>query len=806
MPGAVPTTAEWPGLTATLAGADDAWLARLLALRPDLVHPAPRDLVALAARVGAWPSARDSYASLDRAAQHVVEALCLLPERTTAADVAGLLGVHAGDADLAAALDRLEERALTFRVAGGGGLRLLPGLRQLDHPARLGPPLAAVLQSLTGPALEQVAQRLGARPARVKADTLDLIVGILADPAEVARLVEQGPAGTVELARHAAVDGPGVHVPHGLYGVTDRTPAGWMVNRGMLVVADYFSAVMPREPAVALRGGRVFPPSCLRRPPLDVTTVDPGAVDRAAAERATGVVADIVAILDAWSAEPPPVLKAGGIGIREIRKAAKLTDRTETETARVIELAAVAGLARADLLGGHAAPTAAYDEWLAVETPDRWAWLATSWLDATIHLNLAGAISTKDKPIPPLLARDPEYHATRRRRVVCAVLAGIPAGSAASPASARDRAAWTSPGVWSGGPATPSTLISWSLDEADLLGVSALGSLSTAGRAVLEDRTRDAASALAALVPPAVAEFVIQADLTAVIAGEPAPAVRTELALLGDVESKGAATVYRFSEASLRRAFDAGRTAGDIVGFFERHATRGVPQPLAYLIADLGRRFGTVRVGGAATYLRSDDEALLAEILQARGTGRLRLRALAPTVLVTDADAATVTSTLQSAGYLPAREGADGGLLLARPAVRRVAARPFTGRAVAAAPDLADIVADLRRAPAPQPAAPAAAPLGQPSLPLGPDRPTAIVKDQRTIRALLDGACSEYWVVRMSYVGTNGHASELTVEPTDLDGRHLYATCFPAGNERRFRLDMIEWARVLTEAEEDLLP
>ena len=101
------------------------------------------------------------------------------------------------------------------------------------------------------------------------------------------------------------------------------------------------------------------------------------------------------------------------------------------------------------------------------------------------------------------------------------------------------------------------------------------------------------------------------------ISGEPATAIRTELDLLGDVESKGAATVYRISEGSVRRAFDAGRTAEDILAFLARHATRGVPQPLTYLVTDIGRRFGNVRVGSAISYLRSDDPALLAEVLQA---------------------------------------------------------------------------------------------------------------------------------------------------------------------------------------------
>jgi len=215
-----------------------------------------------------------------------------------------------------------------------------------------------------------------------------------------------------------------------------------------------------------------------------------------------------------------------------------------------------------------------------------------------------------------------------------------------------------------------------------------------------------------------------------------------------------------------------------------------------------------VRVGAATSYLRSDDPALLAEVLQARALSRLKLRRLAPTVLVTSIDAATVTSTLQAAGYLPAREKADGSLVLARPPAQRAPNRAVPSWRPPAAPDLAAIVADLRRAPFPPPAQPPPLPASQSWAPptfTGASRPTEIAKGPRAVRAVLALACDEYWVVRLSYESTGGRGSELTVEPTDLDGRHLYANCFPDGEDRSFVIDRIEWVRVLTAAEEDLL-
>ena len=101
----------------------------------------------------------------------------------------------------------------------------------------------------------------GEKGSRFLAD----VAGILEDPATVSSLIDAAPPGVADLAARAAADGPLVSVPGGLYGFTDRTPAGWMANRGLLGVVDYYTAVMPREPAIALRGGQIFAAGGLRR-------------------------------------------------------------------------------------------------------------------------------------------------------------------------------------------------------------------------------------------------------------------------------------------------------------------------------------------------------------------------------------------------------------------------------------------------------------------------------------------------------------------------------------------------------------
>ena len=173
---------EWPGLAATLASYDDDRLVRLFGLRPDIITPAPRDWGALASRAGSWPSARDAYRELDRAAQHVVEALCLLDQPAPLADLAHLLDVVDDDPDLASALARLEDRALAFPT--DHGVRLLPALKQVDYPAGLGPPLASILNRIGGPGVDQLALRLGLKPLRTKPETIALVELFLSGPAD----------------------------------------------------------------------------------------------------------------------------------------------------------------------------------------------------------------------------------------------------------------------------------------------------------------------------------------------------------------------------------------------------------------------------------------------------------------------------------------------------------------------------------------------------------------------------------------------------------------------------------------------
>ncbi len=131
----------------------------------------------------------------------------------------------------------------------------------------------------------------------------------------------------------------------------------------------------------------------------------------------------------------------------------------------------------------------------------------------------------------------------------------------------------------------------------------------------------DLAEAIAPLIPDPVDHVLLQADLTAVAPGPLLREVYDELAAMADVESHGGAGVFRFSDASVRRALDLGKSSEDLHRWLAEHSRTPVPQPLSYLIDDVARRHGVLRLGTASTYLRCDDEATISGLLTAGPPG-----------------------------------------------------------------------------------------------------------------------------------------------------------------------------------------
>ena len=387
-----------------------------------------------------------------------------------------------------------------------------------------------------------------------------------------------------------------------------------LLSLGLLVRRDDETVELPRQVGLAMRGDRPMGP--LRPTPPRPAAVAHGVtkVDGAGAGEAVEIVRHMTALLDLWSAEPPPVLRSGGLGVREQRRLAKQLDVTEQRAVLLAELAAGADLvADTEHTAPEWVPTTQADTWQAASTEQRWAGLAYSWLTLPRLPGLAGLRDDKDRLLVPLSDELRRPLAPRDRRWILRALAELePGAGIARPEDLMAVLSWRAPRR---GGRMRDDLVRWTLAEAATLGVVALGGLTSAGRALLSDGATAAAKQLAAALPEPIDHVLAQADLTVVAPGPLEPMLAEEMALVADVESAGSATVYRVTEASVRRALDAGRTATELHELFRTRSRTPVPQALDYLIDDVARRHGRLRGGAAASFLRCDDEALLVEVL-----------------------------------------------------------------------------------------------------------------------------------------------------------------------------------------------
>ncbi|WP_316741884.1 helicase C-terminal domain-containing protein [Streptomyces sp. MK7] len=306
-----------------------------------------------------------------------------------------------------------------------------------------------------------------------------------------------------------------------------------------------------------------------------------------------------------------------------------------------------------------------------------------------------------------------------------------------------------------------------------------------------EQATAAAAAArlLAPLLPAPLDHVLLQADLTAVAPGPLQRPLAEMLGVLADVESKGGATVYRFTPASVRRALDAGRTAADLHAFLAEHSRTPVPQPLAYLIDDVARRHGHLRVGAASAYVRCDDDALLNEILADKRSAGLHLRRLAPTLLATQADPATLLEGLRAMGYAPAAESAEGDVLITRADSYRTPPRtaPEPVPEGPPAPDATLLSAAIRAIRAGDlastaPRKPAADPVAGGELPR-----TGAAETLATVQAaVLTGEA--LWI---GYVNAEGAASQRVIAPIRVEGGFVTAYDHTADEVRTYPLHRI---------------
>ncbi len=700
-----------------LRGWSDEQLSALLEARPDLATPAPHDSSQLAARVVVKASVLRALDGLDTLELAVLQTVVQDGDLTALTD---------SPETVARALDRLRTLALVWGTPDrpvlvvGDLVRLPPG-----------PPADEV-----GGLLDQVEG-----PGRA-------ILDHLAETGADGRWSGgDGPtAGLVELGLLVRVDERHVRLPWSVRRALDNA-AGRRVDE-------------PPAPATSERGQTM--------------------VDRASAGAAFEFVRRTELLLDRWGTQPPPALKAGGLGVRDLRATAALLHVEPTAAALVIETASAAGLLDQGMTDDTDAawlPTEAYDTWLGSTPAQRWAALARAWLANPRLVSVIGG-RIGDKPVNALSPDLPRSWLPELRRDALAELSELPPDQALAPGtgipSLVERLRWKRPRRLR----SRFDQVAPLLGEMALLGIVGLDAMSSFGRLLVSGE--DPSAALEELLPAPVDHVLLQADLTAIAPGPLEHELARKLSLVADVESRGGATVYRFAASSVRRAFDAGWSAAEVHDFVSSTSRTPVPQSLTYLVDDVSRRFGTLRAGHAESFLRSDDETALTELVHAPGAESLRLRRIAPTVVVSDVPLGTLLPRIRELGLAPVVEAVDGTVRVARPDVFRARSSPRrrtpAGAGVRTTARTAAVVSAIR--------------VGDRSSATRPTRGASASTPTDVIAMLRQAAESREQLV-IGYVGNDGTVAERMVTPERVEGGQVTAYDERSDSQRSFALHRI---------------
>ena len=608
-----------------LRSVDDAALLDLFTARPDLVTPVPPDIASLAVRACSAPSLARAIDSLNQWQFQVLEATASLNEPFLEKSVVTLT-----DKEAKGALEHLVRIGLVY--PSDDGMRLPTQLRDVigTEPAGLGP----------------------ASMAKLKLSELD---DAPADAKKVLeRLIWGPPRGSVGDIKNP---GPGVN---------------WLLEKKFLVPLDQRTVILPREVAIALRGGKIHKERFIKQPSLSGAKRDERQINLAAIANVSTVLRWVEELLNFWADEPADALRAGGLGVRDLKIIATHLGVDESCTAFVTELAYLASLISIDA-DDRILPSNKFDIWLMQTPADRWQMLASQWLITSRVSGLVGRVEAKN-----VAALGPELDRVNAARVRALTLELLRENQGIAPEwhSFKEVLSWRAPVRRNS--SLQDELAEWTLREAEWLGITGQGALSKFGAQFLAG---DDLSSINEDLPKTVDHILIQSDNTAIAPGPLEHEISQALAMMAEIESRGGATVYRFTESTIRRALDHGKTGDEIKTFLIKTSKTPMPQPLEYLIADVAKKHGKLRVGNTSSFIRCEDTSLISQIMNDKKLEILALRRIAPEVVICDMDATDAMRVLRECGYLPAGESANG-MILTGPRSNRALTKPRPPRVI----------------------------------------------------------------------------------------------------------------------------
>ncbi|MEV6606756.1 helicase-associated domain-containing protein [Kutzneria sp. NPDC051319] len=544
-------------------------------------------------------------------------------------------------------------------------------------------------------------------------------------------LVEPVPRGFAQLAQRLSSASSLVAVLQTLN--RDQLVAGEAITAGRQHELDrgLFRTVLPQLKALGLVWGTDLrlPPLLAHHwsqdqghgteltgpPALPSTSADADTLGRAAQAAAAAVLDGVTSLLDKATSRPITALQKGGIGSRELSRLARELAAEPGSVALWLDVAGASGLL--GTVDEGFAPTTDYSRWRESGPARRWSQLAVAWYSRP-----------EGGPV--------------RHALLTAAAGGVSVKAVAAQID------WFCP-------SRGDQDVDAARREAELLGAVAADTLTELGKFLI--------GRLDEVVLPEPADgVIIQSDLTAVVTGT-APAAIAAAAV------REAGAVWRFTAASVRSALDAGWLAADLL-----RELGPVPQPLEYLINDVDRRHGHVRVREVRCCVTTD-EATAAEIAHRLPGFTL----LAPTVLSSSDSPANVLALLRKAGYAPIGESPAGAVVVERKAEHRAVPTAPADRDTLGADELAARL------------------VAEPHVPIegGPtfDR---LTRQNRTLSqvelALLADAIDREGDVVIGYRDRTGNRTVRRIRPEQLLTGWLDSWCYLREEEREFAVANIE--------------
>lgn len=622
----------------------DSQLVALFSLRPDLANPSPANVASLAARASNATSINRALATFNARTVQVLEALVVLQSLGVALTLDSVTQAVTGQRAVVGSSDHVEgafghldltaadpASAVAHEIAlltasalvwrdGPESLVLAPGVEDTSDrfPAGFGP-------------LSPNDVALSPLPRSVPPLTSDVLHQLLWGP-PVARV-----------ARNLLSINPAADEPEA------NEALRWLLRNGYLELLDETHVYLPRQTAFALRGKRTH--KHVSVPPLSSVPLSLSAqsVQTEASRAALDIVRLVSELIELWGREPSQSLRNGSLPVREAKRLSNSLDVSTEQALFVAELAFAARLVRsAHDATKDFAPTTGADAWLELDVTHRWSHLVQGWLASSRQSWLIGQANESGLVLGAL---HPDLHAPWVPRLRGNVL-GILKTHPLVPISADiavEQLRWFAPRG-----SQHDSAVAGILQEATMLGLVASGALLPG---VADTGLADA---LAFALPQPVGEIFIQGDLTGMVPGRPTPALEALLEVSAVVESRGGALTVRFTQESITKAFDSGLAAAQLIEDLEVFSVTPLPQPLTYLISDVARRHGLVRVGALSSYVKLADEATAAAVLSLPTAGSVGFFEIAPLVIGASAPIHQVLMVLREAGFAPAIESPDG--------------------------------------------------------------------------------------------------------------------------------------------------